>query len=557
MPLKAREGKIGIDDLTGGVFTVSNGGTYGSLLSTPILNPPQSGILGMHNIVQRPVAVDGAVVIRPDDVSGLELRSSRGRWQGSRHGASSGSRIASKIRAGCCSKCRPRCGPEKRSLSSCPVIRSKPWFLLVVCLAGIFLARESRRPGPLEGIDRVFFDWLIANARLPPASEAGIHSSVTLVEIDDVVADTPSRLPLPPLEIASFLQIVGKLRSCGGCDRAGSRLASSAFRHGGYSCQPGDGSPEAVAGRRTGQRSLPSARSGQLAGSGKCHGQSLGIAGIPEIVAAPGEQLLGLAAAIGAVDLPGLAGAPVRDLPLLMDSRNRVLPSFALQTLMLWLRLAPSEVSVRLGSYVQLGDALRLPINRQGRALLDARVLASVHRLGLDDISLLATGQATAETKFAAEQMRGGVVILGRTDRASRTLHLVDGRPMSRAEVFAWSAASPRAGAVGAPGWAALGRGDRPVLDAGWMEPTAPAACFGRNGGHRPAGGLRADCLIRVSRCSGSGCRILAGRPRHDCSRTPLDHSARNCPCALMVEFTGGVLVQSLNESFSRLFYRA
>jgi 2-oxoglutarate dehydrogenase E2 component (dihydrolipoamide succinyltransferase) len=62
---KAREGKIGLDDLTGGVFTVSNGGTYGSLLSTPILNPPQSGILGMHNIVQRPIAVNGEVVIRP------------------------------------------------------------------------------------------------------------------------------------------------------------------------------------------------------------------------------------------------------------------------------------------------------------------------------------------------------------------------------------------------------------------------------------------------------------------------------------------------------------
>ena len=62
---KSREGKIGIDDLTGGVFTISNGGTYGSLLSTPILNPPQSGILGMHNIVQRPVAVNGEVVIRP------------------------------------------------------------------------------------------------------------------------------------------------------------------------------------------------------------------------------------------------------------------------------------------------------------------------------------------------------------------------------------------------------------------------------------------------------------------------------------------------------------
>jgi 2-oxoglutarate dehydrogenase E2 component (dihydrolipoamide succinyltransferase) len=62
---RARDGKLQISDLTGGVFTISNGGTYGSLMGTPILNPPQSGILGMHNIVQRPVAVDGNVVIRP------------------------------------------------------------------------------------------------------------------------------------------------------------------------------------------------------------------------------------------------------------------------------------------------------------------------------------------------------------------------------------------------------------------------------------------------------------------------------------------------------------
>ena len=62
---KANEGKITIDDLNGGVFTISNGGTYGSLLSTPILNPPQSGILGMHTIQQRPVAHNGQVVIRP------------------------------------------------------------------------------------------------------------------------------------------------------------------------------------------------------------------------------------------------------------------------------------------------------------------------------------------------------------------------------------------------------------------------------------------------------------------------------------------------------------
>lgn len=63
--VKAREGKIGLEDLQGGVFTISNGGVYGSLLSTPILNPPQSGILGMHKIQERPVAVKGQVVIRP------------------------------------------------------------------------------------------------------------------------------------------------------------------------------------------------------------------------------------------------------------------------------------------------------------------------------------------------------------------------------------------------------------------------------------------------------------------------------------------------------------
>lgn len=63
--MKARDGKIEFSDLSGGVFTVSNGGVYGSLLSTPILNPPQSGILGMHTIQQRPMAVNGEVKILP------------------------------------------------------------------------------------------------------------------------------------------------------------------------------------------------------------------------------------------------------------------------------------------------------------------------------------------------------------------------------------------------------------------------------------------------------------------------------------------------------------
>jgi 2-oxoglutarate dehydrogenase E2 component (dihydrolipoamide succinyltransferase) len=62
---RAREGKLTMDDLTGGTFTVSNGGVFGSLMSTPILNPPQTGILGLHKIAERPVAINGEVVIRP------------------------------------------------------------------------------------------------------------------------------------------------------------------------------------------------------------------------------------------------------------------------------------------------------------------------------------------------------------------------------------------------------------------------------------------------------------------------------------------------------------
>lgn len=62
---KAREGKITVDDMTGGTFTITNGGVFGSMLSTPIINPPQSAILGMHNIVERPVAENGQVVIKP------------------------------------------------------------------------------------------------------------------------------------------------------------------------------------------------------------------------------------------------------------------------------------------------------------------------------------------------------------------------------------------------------------------------------------------------------------------------------------------------------------
>lgn len=65
LALKARDGKLSVEEMTGGTFTITNGGVFGSMLSTPIINPPQSAILGMHNIVERPVAIDGQVVIRP------------------------------------------------------------------------------------------------------------------------------------------------------------------------------------------------------------------------------------------------------------------------------------------------------------------------------------------------------------------------------------------------------------------------------------------------------------------------------------------------------------
>lgn len=65
LALKARDGKLSIDEMTGGTFTITNGGVFGSMLSTPIINPPQSAILGMHNIVERPVAINGKVEVRP------------------------------------------------------------------------------------------------------------------------------------------------------------------------------------------------------------------------------------------------------------------------------------------------------------------------------------------------------------------------------------------------------------------------------------------------------------------------------------------------------------
>ena len=76
---RAKDGTLTIDEMTGGTFTISNGGVFGSLLSTPIINPPQSAVLGMHRIEERPVVKDGQIVVRPMMYLALELRPPPGR----------------------------------------------------------------------------------------------------------------------------------------------------------------------------------------------------------------------------------------------------------------------------------------------------------------------------------------------------------------------------------------------------------------------------------------------------------------------------------------------
>ncbi len=319
--------------------------------------------------------------------------------------------------------------------------RSSSWFLLVVGVVGILLARESRQAAsPLAGIDRAFLDWL--GASVAPGHTAPGTPPVTLVEIDDGVADTPRRLPLPALEYASFLHSVAKY------DPAVIALAPVLDW---AQSPPGTeqilldealGVPKLLLGVRLGSSAEHGRDPANLSGVDTTHASLGRLPDFPEITDAPGPRLFALAAATGATNLPGAEGVPMRDLPLLFRCRERVVPTFALETLALALRLAPAEVSVGPGPFVQLGDRLRLPIDPTGRALLDARAFTRINRLSLDDLPLLVVGQASPEARAAAGRMRGGVVILGRTDHAARTLRLPGGQAISPAEAFAWAAAS-------------------------------------------------------------------------------------------------------------------
>ncbi len=326
--------------------------------------------------------------------------------------------------------------------------RSASWFLLVVGLAGLLLARESRQPtGSLAGVDRAFLDWLAANTKPTGASARAARETppVTLVEIDDSVFDTPGRWPLPALEYASFLQTVQRYdpalvaiepvldwpQSAPGSEQILLDQALPVSRLL-LAVQLGADAP---AGRDP-------ANVAEFPALGEVTGRTGALVDFPALAEAPSARLGLVSAARGAVNLPGDTTGPVRDVPMLFRLRGQVVPSFTLQALTLALRLSPREVSAVPGSHLQLGDRLRLPIDRAGRALLDARAFRRVNRLGLDDLALLAADQATPDTRAAAERMRGGVVILGRTDRGARTLHLPGGQGVTPAETFAWAVAS-------------------------------------------------------------------------------------------------------------------
>ncbi len=313
-------------------------------------------------------------------------------------------------------------------------------FLLIVCLTGLLLARESRQPtGALAGVDRAFFDWLSENSRLPRQEPTG---TVTLVEIDDSVAGSPGRLPLGPLEYSVFLQAVGRYGPAVVAiapvldwtqNSAGSEqiLLDQAIAV-----------PRLLLAVRLGSSVENPRDPASLAALTDVRGNVAAVPEFPEVVGAPNPQILAVAAGSGAINLPGDEKAPVRDLPLVFRCRDRLVPAFALETLRLALRLAPSEVNVAPGSHVQLGDRLRVPIDRAGRALLDPHVFDRLNRLTLDDLTLAAAGQAGPDVRAAAEKMRGGTVLIGRTDRAIRAFRLPDGRTISQAEVFALAAAS-------------------------------------------------------------------------------------------------------------------
>lgn len=324
-------------------------------------------------------------------------------------------------------------------------INSQPstylWPLLVLLLAGALIVRDGAQEGSLPArVDAAFLGWMSANAqdrKAPP------DRSLLLVEVNDAMISTPAKWPLPALDYALFLQalepstpslvafepVLAFPRRQAEDEKilAGRALAL----------------PKLLLGCVLGRTGLsPDAESETIAGTTlppglrEVRGDLSLLPEYDEMSARPSPELSILAPELGPVNL---GEAAPRAIPLLFRCRGRVLPAFTLRAALLALQLTPDRVTVWLGSHIDLGGVRRIPIDEAGRMTLDPGAAARVARLGLDDLILLANGNAPAGL---VPPEKGALVVLGRTDAAVRQIRASDGTLRAPSE---WLAAGLQA----------------------------------------------------------------------------------------------------------------
>ncbi len=317
--------------------------------------------------------------------------------------------------------------------------------MIIVLIVGLFLMRESREE-PLGEVDKMFVDWLAANTSrelpTPPC---------VLVEINDSSLEGEHAWPWSPLDFAVFLKSVIE------------------FEPGVIAIEPilnweNDGPAAAVARNTQFEHSLDDFL---LRTKSVVLGAELGFPSDPDVVpplqptpflrrvrgdvsvlrqfTAMGnepkeEYRLAPQMALGFVNLPS-RDEVTRTAPLVFAYHGEVVPSFVLQTVMLSMKLAPDDVSVNLGSSIELGNKGSIPIDNAGAMRVDFG--SSLTRFAFDDL-VLAVEQAHSDRPpiVPVGSLRGKIVLLARTDAAVRTLHLASGRNGSPGELFAAAVAT-------------------------------------------------------------------------------------------------------------------
>ncbi len=319
-------------------------------------------------------------------------------------------------------------------------MRRHPMQLLLLSLLGLFLMRESRLQ-PASIVDDTFVNWLAANAeRVRPSAP------LTLIEINDSSLRAGHDWPWSPLDFALFLQAARPLapRVLGI-----EHVLAWEMELGATDARPQVlpqyekilleqilQAPKIFLGARLGFPEDPSVIPPLQEAPSLRHVYGNPSA-IPEftLIEEQPEEKFRLSAARGFTNVPD-AGAVVRRVPLLFRYRGEVVPSLTLQAMMLWQGTTPDEVRIEIGSRIWLGNALTIPIDTQGALLVD--FAAGYERYGYDDL-LLAAQQAEAGRIpiIPVENIRDRMVLLARSDEASRTLQFPSGRRGSSGQLFA------------------------------------------------------------------------------------------------------------------------